>query len=748
MADYKKQENPEIKFVYEPAEPKAPFDKSFHTKKEDGTYKYHGKYSMVKYIEELEEIRDLYKGKVIAVDTETTGLTSFQDYIVGFSLALSSSVESTAYYVPVRHKVKQEIDSKKVTKLDENGNVEFTPAGRPRTHTVKEYVYHSSPYNVKPREKYLIKKFTLLDKLNVIKTGNKINIKKHKLKQRLDSLKYTLKYNTENYDKLALDIFYEIILNAKGNLLHNAEFDLVMLQGEGYDTKPIKFYDTLTLAHMIDPESHLKSLKACEKYYLARHRPNFEETIGGSENFQFTDPRETYFYAAVDAQNTMGLYEVLKPKLLALLSKYKEVVTLDGKKYDVIKQDNTLVKAFVEYYGHALIHIDKQIALEYKEKIINDLIGLRAHIYGYFNRGTFNLSTSSKEFKQAMVDKNIVTGHLTDTGNASYGKDGLKEFNRNLKFLEVFLKHENCIEYNDSIIDIRAINQPVNNLTLAKVLDTYGKDYFNGKYVGNNSYRVVTKDKKILSKKEFMQALSVMFEKEKEKFEMLKSIQKNSSLNKAVNSYIEKLTLVDNCRMRYKLYGTRSGRLASGNGSKSDKKVKNRYYIDLNAQNLSKPSPAYYKATQANSENSILGWDFELVSDEYAKENLEKEYIVEGFSPNLNIRNCIVAPKGKIVMSIDYCIDPNSVVELECGDKVPLKYLDNNPQKIKTPEGFKTAFNFRYTGKKKKCILKLKDGTEVVCSQDHKFKVKTLEGNLEWKQLKDILPSDSILTDR
>jgi len=52
-----------------------------------------------------------------------------------------------------------------------------------------------------------------------------------------------------------------------------------------------------------------------------------------------------------------------------------------------------------------------------------------------------------------------------------------------------------------------------------------------------------------------------MLENEKEKFEMLKKIQKNSSLNKAVNSYIEKLTQVDECKMRYKLFNTKSGRL-------------------------------------------------------------------------------------------------------------------------------------------------------------------------------------------
>ncbi|MFW6311570.1 MAG: hypothetical protein ACOC1K_04975, partial [Nanoarchaeota archaeon] len=118
--------------------------------------------------------------------------------------------------------------------------------------------------------------------------------------------------------------------------------------------------------------------------------------------------------------------------------------------------------------------------------------------------------------------------------------------------------------------------------------------------------------------------------------------------------------------------------------------------------------------------------------------------LVEGSSPDFNIRNCIISPEGKIILSCDYCVDPNAEVELENGLKVPIKILKNNPQKIKTPQGYKTAFNFHYTGKKKVCIITLKSGKTVKCSEDHKFKIKDKSGNYVWKKVKDILPSDSI----
>jgi len=578
--DKKQQDDMNALFKYIPAEPRAPFDYGFHTKNKEGTFKYHGIYKMVNSIEELEKIRDLYKGKVVAVDTETTGLAFFQDYIVGFSLAISSSVTEPVYYIPIRHKIKQEVNSKKVNKLDAEGNVEYTPAGRPRTTTVKEYSYYDSPYNIRDN-KYI-------EELNSL-----TNITETDLKD-LNNVRSVDPADNELYARKALDILYEIMLNAKGNLLHNAEFDLVMLQGEGYNTSKINFFDTMVLTYQIDAEARgIASLKGAEKHYLGRYRPNFEETIGGAENFQFTDPNDTFFYAAVDAQSTYGIYETLKPKLYKIIDAYKETLVIDGKKYDTVKKDNKLIKCFSEYYSHASINIDRNVAIAYKEKVVNDLINIRTEIYGYFNKGTFNLSTSSKDFKQAMLDKSIVTGQLTKTGNPSYGEDGLKEFNRNIKKLGFSIKNNKDIAYVDSIIDIRA---NTTSIELAKIVDTYGKDYYIGKYVGNNSYRVLDINKKVLCKQDFIESLKVMLEKELEKYNILKKIQKNSSLNKAVNSYIEKLTLVDICKMRYKLFNTKSGRLASGNGSKSDKKTKNKYYIDLNAQNLSKPKSCFYRA--------------------------------------------------------------------------------------------------------------------------------------------------------
>ena len=87
---------------------------------------------------------------------------------------------------------------------------------------------------------------------------------------------------------------------------------------------------------------------------------------------------------------------------------------------------------------------------------------------------------------------------------------------------------------------------------------------------------------------------------------------------------------------------------------------------------------------------------------------------------------------------------------MEDGSKITLRELGSRLEeervKIKTPIGYREAKNFRYTGRKKKCRFKLKDGREVVCSPDHKFKVRR-EGNEIWLPLKEIKKADYIITD-
>lgn len=1006
-------------FKYVPMIQQRPLDMKFHYYKEDGTLDIIDNYTLIKSIDELKEFAEKCVGKIIAVDTETTGLTYYEDKIVGFSISLDAY---SGVYVPIRHQIRRE-EKIKEAKRDENGNILYTKAGKPRQQTVSKYEYFDQPQNLPDRE--------------------------------------------------ALDILWDIMLNAKVSLLHNSEFDLNMLKAEGYDITKIKTFDTLILPYIYDAEGRkVAGLKEVSKL-LGRRAPTFKETVGDEGNFQYTIPSESYKYASChdketevltengwvlwseyngidklatvnietdvfeyqapvnvtkyryngdmyqyksktidfcltpnhkllvypsqdpsktairkevqnlnqyekiymqpkgklggekfelqttrggrltsnqlakltalvladgwtnnktskrrgnrvsvslsiekhfeeitsfldtlplnatytkstssekvrnwncwdkalwellhdcckgkargkyvpdfiknmpvediqdfihfynitdgytienthylytvspkmrddlmelllmigqtsvchirepqrdnffngrlvkaencvtqyhihytsnrksigvkqytnnmskipyndyvycaevpnhtlitrrngkilisgncDVANTYYIYLQLYPRVKKLLAKYDKTISLENNKpYDIIARDNELIRAFVDYYGHVDIEVDTPVAEAYKKKIEEDLQEYSQKVYSYFNKGIFSLSTGSKEFKSIMEEFHVVTGAYTDKGAIAFSKKGIEEFARNMRDLKFIIENFDRISYDiGGHIDKRA---DIVNYRLASIIEIYSQPYFVVRPDKSiNSVHVTSKTGSYIEKEAFKELLQTMLEKETEKLEILKAIQKIASLNKALNSYIDKLTQVNHCKMKYKLQGTTSGRLASGNGSKNDKK-KNHYYIDLNAQNLTKPNPAFYLAEECSEDDpdNILGYKFTLVTDEYYHEHKDDEdkIIVEGAQPTANIRKCMKAGYQDIYYykEID---DTNGTEEdefyqIKVKDTV-LTVTDSTIVKVNDKEiPVSQAKHKKSLGKHKYKLVEWKDNREVTHFDKHK----------------------------
>lgn len=607
--------------TYKPVYPQAPMDMKYHYY-DDGVLKIRPEVGkLVTSVEELREYAESCKGCMVAVDTETTGLTYDKDFIVGFS------VTKDAYhgiYVPIRHQIKR-IDKIEDVKRDEEGNILYTKAGKPRKETRKETTIFENPANLP--------------------------------------------------DKECLDILYEIMLNAKLVLMHNSEFDLTMIRQEGYDVLKCHTFDTTILTYLYDSENKgWNKLKEASKIVLGRHPMKFAEALGDEENFRFVDLAVGAPYGASDVINTYGLFQKLYPEVKKLLNKAPQRIIMSGEKtpYDVMSKDNELIRAFTDYYNRVDLRVDKQAALEYKTAVEKALEETDSKIYAHFNRGIFNLSTSSKEFKTAMNEAKIETGLKTDTGATSYSKKGIEEMDRSLKVLKNILENFKTVVYENG--KIMKLKSP-NSLRLSRLILTYGKEQFQLSE-NNNSLSLRTVEGIKCTHKELFDELKIMYRVIKKNKEILQLIQKHSSLMKALNSYITKLTETDICHMRYRLQGTASGRLSSGNGSKTDKR-KNHYFIDLNAQNLTKPKPAFYKAEESEEEGNILGWKFTQVSDEYYHENKDKELIVEGANPKNNIRKCIIAPEGRYIMSLDYSAQEYLVLAILSRDSKMIENFKN-----------------------------------------------------------------------
>ena len=591
-----------LEFKYESVIPQAPIDMKFHywEEQEDGTrvLKIHTEnFKLVTDIEELKSYIEKCKDKKIAFDTETTGLTYGVDKIVGFSFSLD---RWSGVYVPIRHKIRHEVNEK-VDKLDENGNQILTKAGRVARITKTTVTYTDYEHNINPKE--------------------------------------------------ALDVLYEILTGAKRVIMHNSEFDLNMLKFEGYNVNKIRSFDNLILPYLYDPEATgMAGLKKLEQRVLGRTVPEFKEVLGKKcENFAEVNPEDGYVYGVCDVCGLIGVYEVMFPLVRNLLKQHKTPLVIDGETYDVLAKDNQMVKMFVDYYGHCKILIDKEKATKYKENLEAEQKRVIAEIYEYFDKGAFNLSPSSKEFKEVMASKRVFTGVNTEKGMPSWGKKALAEMKRNL------VKFKDCLlHYKEITFAEGKLNKIGMGYTLAVILETYGKDSFNMS-ISKNAVTVRGKKGEEIDTLLFWLTAKELYKSEMKKAHILDLIQKNNSLNKSLNSYIDKLTQVDECYMHYRLKGTKSGRLSSGNGSKSEKR-KNHYYIDLNAQNLTKPASGYYRAEKCSEDDpeNILGWKFTSLPDDYALSHLEDEYVVEGQDPNITIRGCLKAPKGRYVVSLDY----------------------------------------------------------------------------------------------
>lgn len=588
-------------FKYESIIPQAPTDMKFHYWEEneqgEKVLKIHTEnFKLITDIEELKTYIEKCKDKLIAFDTETTGLTYYKDNIVGFSISLD---EWSGFYVPIRHKIRHEV-SEMVDKLDENGNQVLTKAGRVSRTKKVTVTYSEYENNINPKE--------------------------------------------------ALDVLYEILTSAKRVLMHNSEFDLNMLKAEGYDIRKIRAFDNLILPYLYDPEgTGMAGLKKLEQRVLGRTVPEFKEVLGRKcENFAEVNPEDGYVYACCDTSGLIGVYKKMFPMVKDLLKQFKSPLSFDGEEYNVMVKDNQMVKMFVDYYGHCKILIDRQKALKYKENLENEQKRVTKEIYDYFGVGIFNLARS-KEFAEVMASKKVFTGVKTNKGEPSWSKTALGDMKKNITKLKECIKHYKEVSFVEG-----KLNKSGWGFTLASLLEIYGKECFR---MTSTIKTLTVKGLKgeTIDRKLFWLTVKDLYLKEQEKVHILDLIQKNNSLNKALNSYVDKLTQVDECIMHYRLKGTKSGRLSSGNGSKSDKS-KNHYYIDLNAQNLTKPKSGYYRAEECPSEDpeGILGWKFTPLSDDYALSHLEDEYIVEGQDPNPTIRGCLKAPEGRYVVSLDY----------------------------------------------------------------------------------------------
>lgn len=227
--------------------------------------------------------------------------------------------------------------------------------------------------------------------------------------------------------------------------------------------------------------------------------------------------------------------------------------------------------------------------------------------------------------------------------------------------------------------------------------------------------------------------------------EAFKDLKKLEKLNKDfVKQLLKHNEECNGLRFGYNTVKVATGRFSSSRDKKND------YFSQYasNTQQIPKGKTTMYYIREAvpsdhKDDFTILKW---RIDTDYHRlsQGGEVKHCLEAQSLKRNIRSAFRAEKGTMWVSCDFCISPDVWVETPNGKK-QLKDLQEG-ELVKTPQGFKRAYNIRYTGAKKRVRVTLKDGRSVVCSEDHKFLVDR-KGTLYWLAVKDIQLGDNIISE-
>ncbi len=197
-------------------------------------------------------------------------------------------------------------------------------------------------------------------------------------------------------------------------VLQNAKFDLVMLKRVGIDVYPID--DTMLISYALDTGLHSHGMDALSQRFL-EHTPIPFKEVAGTGKSQITFDKvpldKATRYAAEDADVTLRLYHVLKPRLVG-----ERMMTV----YETLERPMVGVLQQMEMAG---IKLDPAILKRMSSDFAQKLAGLEAEIHELAGED-FNIG-SPKQLGEILFDKmGIEGGKKTKTGAWGTGADVLE----------------------------------------------------------------------------------------------------------------------------------------------------------------------------------------------------------------------------------------------------------------------------------------------------------------------------------
>jgi DNA polymerase-1 len=197
---------------------------------------------------------------------------------------------------------------------------------------------------------------------------------------------------------------------------HNIKYDMQVMAGLGLAVEA--FDDTMLLSYVLDGASHGHGLDELALLHLGHTNITFAEVCGSGRN-QITFDRvpldKALAYAAEDADVTLRLHALLKPRLLA-----ERMVAV----YETLERPLVPVIVAMEREG---IKVDRQVLMGLSEDFGRRLAEIEAEVIALNNGEAFNLASPQQLGKVLFETLNLPGGKKTKTGQWATGADVLEE---------------------------------------------------------------------------------------------------------------------------------------------------------------------------------------------------------------------------------------------------------------------------------------------------------------------------------
>ncbi|MEO3434790.1 DNA polymerase I [Inquilinus sp. CAU 1745] len=195
---------------------------------------------------------------------------------------------------------------------------------------------------------------------------------------------------------------------------HNLKYDYLVLARHGVDTQPVD--DTMLLSYVLDGGAHGHGMDELAQLHLGHKTISFSELCGTGKK-QITFDRvpldKALAYAAEDADVTLRLHRLLKPRLLA-----ERMTTV----YETIERPLARIVGRMEFEG---VRIDRQVLAGLSAEFAGRLAALETEIHGLAGR-PFNVG-SPKQLGEVLFDEmSIQGGKKGKTGAYATGSEILE----------------------------------------------------------------------------------------------------------------------------------------------------------------------------------------------------------------------------------------------------------------------------------------------------------------------------------